>query len=132
MLFLLRPAFLPPFFFARASPPPGTIHPVMRVPLIINSNLCRTLFFGPLSFHRRCLHRIRTHLRMYTYIYKFILRTEFNHFYERNLSKEFYNLSTNLALVCNLEKKEKKEKSCRRTCSSSRRATTIKTNVCLP
>lgn len=48
----------------RASITPArTIHPVMRVSLIINSNLCRTLFFGPLSFHRRCLHRIRIHLR---------------------------------------------------------------------
>lgn len=60
VLFLLRPASL----LLRASITPArTIHPVMRVSLIINSNLCRTLFFGPLSFHRRCLHRIRTHLR---------------------------------------------------------------------
>ena len=46
---------------------------------------------------------------MYMYIYKFILRTEFNHLYERSLSKEFYNLSTNLALVCNLEVEKKKK-----------------------
>ena len=63
--------FSPRLFFAPARPPlvvlallrllllfrahhPRLAHPVMRVPSpIINSNLCRTLFFAPLSFHRR-------------------------------------------------------------------------------
>lgn len=39
------------FFFLRASPPPGSSGNVHRTP-IINSNLCRTLFFILPSSHR--------------------------------------------------------------------------------